>query len=98
MGVVSFLLRMRAFYFPTVLERHAAHARAEQYRKQQREREEAACDICSGRSKYFCPICKEPISTHTHENDFLCATHSFVNPIRESDGALISGDGCIGVG
>lgn len=51
------------------------------------------CDICSGRSRYLCPKCLEPLLNHSHENDFICATHSFVNPIREGDGAIINGDG-----
>jgi hypothetical protein len=55
-------------------------------------REAQRCDICSGRAVYVCPICREPVS-HTHENDYMCRSHSFVNPIRLSDGATISGDG-----
>ena len=50
------------------------------------------CEICAG-VVYLCPICREPISEHSHENDFICKTHSFVNPIREHDGARINGDG-----
>lgn len=59
-----------------------------------RQRENDRCDICSGRSRYLCPICRVPIEMHTHENDYICETHSFVYPIRESDGKRINGDGC----
>ena len=61
------------------------------------DRERAACDICSGRSQYLCPICRTPISYHSHENDFLCDTHSFVNPIRVSDMAQMDGHGRCGI-
>ena len=29
---------------------------------------------------------------HTHENDYTCSVHGFVNPVRD-DGRIISGDG-----
>lgn len=55
------------------------------------------CEMCAGQSRYLCVECREPIRTHTHENDFLCETHSFVNVIRERDGAILAGDGVCGV-
>lgn len=55
-------------------------------------RNRAACDICAGRDVYRCPTCREPVG-HSHENDYICEVHGFVNPIRDSDGARISGDG-----
>ena len=71
----------------------AAFVRAWQQRRAQDI--EAACDICSGRAVYTCPYCHDPIKTHSHENDFLCERHGFINPIRSSDGAKINGDGFI---
>ena len=80
--------RRRAFMMEYV-------GRAEQWRREEAERERQACDICSGRSVYLCAHCQEPIQYHTHENDFSCARHGFINPIRLSDGARINGDGRI---
>lgn len=57
----------------------------------------AECEICNGTAVYLCPICGAPITNHSHENDFICATHSFVNPIRQNDGVRINGDGRCGV-
>lgn len=54
------------------------------------------CELCLGTAVYLCPKCREPISTHSHENDYLCEAHGFVNPIRQHDGARISGDGRCG--
>lgn len=56
------------------------------------DRQAEQCEICNGTAVYLCPICREPVG-HSHENDFICETHSFVNPIRQHDGARISGDG-----
>jgi hypothetical protein len=57
------------------------------------ERQREDCEICNHTAVYICPECREPISDHSHENDYICKTHSFVSPIRLSDGAHISGDG-----
>jgi hypothetical protein len=57
------------------------------------------CPICSGSKDLLCPICLDPITEHTHENDYLCdceARIKFVNPVRRSDGQRISGDGTPG--
>lgn len=64
------------------------------------------CEICAG-VIYLCPDCKQPIKSHTHENDFMCdclvnepeMSSRFsgmlknVHPIRLRDGAVIIGDG-----
>jgi hypothetical protein len=50
------------------------------------------CDICAG-VRYECPKCHAEIETHSHEGDYLCATHGFVHPVRCSDGAHINGSG-----
>lgn len=50
------------------------------------------CELCNG-VVYLCPVCREPITTHSHENDYFCETHGFVNPIRQHDNARINGDG-----
>lgn len=60
------------------------------------ERQRTDCEICNGTAVYLCPYCKEPIRDHSHENDFICERHSFVSPIRQHDGARISGDGSCG--
>lgn len=51
------------------------------------------CEICSGAAVYLCPTCRQPLTEHTHENDYYCETHGFVSPIRKHDGASINGDG-----
>ena len=53
----------------------------------------AACEICRQTAVYLCPTCHAPIACHTHERDYLCDTHGFVNPVRESDGLSINGSG-----
>lgn len=59
----------------------------------QADRNGTTCEICNGTAVYLCPICREVIETHSHENDYICKTHSFVSPVRQKDGARISGDG-----
>ena len=56
-------------------------------------RNELSCEICSGRAVYLCPMCHVPIANHTHENDYSCKVHGFVNPVREADGVTMNGDG-----
>ena len=43
------------------------------------------CDVCAGTVKLFCPWCFREISSHSHEDDFICKQHSFVNPLTEDD-------------
>lgn len=45
-----------------------------------------------GAEVYLCPKCGAKCD-YTDENDYICATHSFVNPIRQRDGAILSGNG-----
>lgn len=40
------------------------------------------CPICAG-ERWVCPVCKKPITTHSHENDYICGTHGFVSPESE---------------
>lgn len=47
------------------------------------KRECERCDICSGRKKFRCAICYQPISTHSHEGDFACEEHGLVAAISE---------------
>jgi hypothetical protein len=57
------------------------------------------CPICLGSRELLCPLCGEPITQHTHENDYLCdcaGRSTFVNPVRASDGQRVSGDGAPG--
>jgi hypothetical protein len=75
-------------------ERRARHTYLA-YLEERSEFERKSCEICNG-VVYLCPICRVPIEGHSHENDFICKTHSFVNPIREHDGARINGDGVCG--
>jgi len=42
-----------------------------------------------------CPQCRQPVNW-TYENDYICDTHGFVDALRPSDGALLSGDGQCG--
>lgn len=56
------------------------------------EANESACEICNKTAVYRCPKCSDEIETHSHENDYTCKTHGFVDPIRE-DGVRINGDG-----
>lgn len=51
------------------------------------------CPMCDKSDVFLCPTCLKPITTHTHENDYLCEVHSFVNPIRQSDGKRVDGLG-----
>ena len=53
------------------------------------------CEICSGKAVYTCPKCGAVVG-HTHESDYICDKHGFVNPIRDYDGARINGDGQCG--
>lgn len=39
------------------------------------------CDACDGRVLLLCPQCETPVS-HSHENDFICAEHGFVEAIK----------------
>lgn len=73
----------------------AANQREAMFQDMQRRNSEK-CEICSGKAVYLCPTCMEPIESHSHENDFICKTHSFVTPIRQHDGARICGDGSPG--
>lgn len=57
------------------------------------ERMASTCELCSGATGYICPHCGDPIEWHSHENDYSCRVHGFVNPIRASDGRQIIGDG-----
>ncbi len=56
-----------------------------------------ACEICSGREVYRCRLCWKVLHEHSHENDFYCAEHGLVNPVRERDHAIIGGGGAPGV-
>lgn len=67
----------------------AAMAAYDRIANKQRER----CEICSRRAVYLCPKCGDKIARHSHENDFICRRHGFVNPVRQHDGARIVGDG-----
>jgi hypothetical protein len=82
----------RLEYFPTDGELAVRRRLGAIAAKRRAERERESCDICSGRSRYLCPTCREPVG-HSHENDYTCDAHGFVNPIRESDGARVIGDG-----
>lgn len=88
---------VRQEYFPTAGEVEARKQRIEVARFQRRAQVVDACDLCSGRSVYLCPHCREAISSHSHENDFICERHGFVSPVRESDGAIVNGDGRCGM-
>ena len=57
------------------------------------EENERTCEICLGTAVYLCPTCRTPIATHSHEHDYLCDTHGFVDPIRQHDGVAINGGG-----
>lgn len=57
-------------------------------------RNASSCEICNRTAVYVCPICAVPVGDHTHEHDYICDTHGFVNPIRQHDGARIDGSGC----
>ncbi len=54
---------------------------------------ETVCPICDKTDTLRCPVCRVPIESHSHERDYMCATHGFVNPIRDSDGQIVNGDG-----
>lgn len=56
------------------------------------ERAALTCDICLG-IRYECPECHAEIMVHSHEGDYACDTHSFVDPVRCFDGARIDGSG-----
>lgn len=51
------------------------------------------CPICDKTDVLRCPICRKPIELHSHEWDYMCDVHSFVNPVRDSDGAVVDGSG-----
>lgn len=48
------------------------------------DRAASVCDLCAGRAVYRCPTCGEVVS-HSHENDYICDAHGFVNPIRDTN-------------
>lgn len=92
--LLGILMRARPLSLPTWVDRETAG-----YQRMSDAMDRAAlefgetCEICNGAAVYLCPHCKVPIESHSHENDYICATHSFVNPIRQVDGARINGDG-----
>lgn len=53
------------------------------------------CELCRGTAVYLCPQCRVPIGNHSHEHDYICDAHGFIDPIRASDGTTINGDGRI---
>ena len=94
MGVQGYFTR----YWRDLTESHtvrmenariAATDRAAEHRR-------SRCELCNGTAIYLCPICRERITCHSHEGDFLCEVHSFVNPIRQHGGARINGLGRCG--
>jgi hypothetical protein len=56
-----------------------------------------ACPLCNSTDRFTCPRCGNEISSHSHENDFMCEScQIWVDPIRASDGKRIDGGGHVG--
>ena len=90
---------LRRTYFTSSAERDRRRKTSDEFwaavRRERATRERAECEICSGAAVYLCPICRRPIDNHSHENDYICEAHGFVNPVRESDDFRITGDGSL---